>query len=218
MKINKTIPSLIALLILNTLCTAPDPHTKVKVNEIRVDTDSLKMLLEEVYANDQEIRQRYMQVRNSQGQGPALNKLNTEMMQVDSLNLSIVENFLSCYGFPSSGQFGENAPKSIFYVVQHSPLETQLKHYDMLKKAMQSGDVPGRAFAMFEDRVRMGLGQAQMYGTQISCKRVGDEMPCSLHELALPEVVDSLRAAIGLGPLAEYLDKMGVNDARFNPK
>ena len=65
---------------------------------------------------------------------------------------------------------------------------------------MEAGEASARDQAYLEDRVRIFSGQPQLYGTQFMYDK--DELkPQPIED---PEHLDERRAAVGLGPFAEY--------------
>lgn len=195
-------------------CTKGD---EVIENQITVDTDSLSKVLQFVYERDRDVRNDYRNARIEHGEGtPVFYAAQDSMFRADKANQTIIEEFISCYGYPTKERFGKYGPRAAFLVLQHSPMEAQRKYYHLVKESADSGNLRMSSFALFEDRMRMRLGYPQIYGSQIDCQRVSETMQCRLFPLAAQDKVDSLRATVGLGPLGEYLSKMGVLDNRFN--
>ncbi|MGH3392464.1 MAG: DUF6624 domain-containing protein [Actinomadura sp.] len=71
-----------------------------------------------------------------------------------------------------------------------------------LREAVAAGDAAPRNLACLEDRCRINAGQPQIYGTQVVGHSDGELVPAELEDAAR---VDERRAAVGLGPIAEYL-------------
>lgn len=63
------------------------------------------------------------------------------------------------------------------------------------------GEVDSEHVAYLTDRVLVGEGKPQRYGTQLENKD-GNLTPYPLED---PETVDERRRAVGMSPLAEYL-------------
>jgi hypothetical protein len=57
--------------------------------------------------------------------------------------------------------------------------------------------------AYLDDRCRCNADRPQLYGTQIALADDGAIVPVPMAE---PETVDERRSAVGLEPLADYLD------------
>jgi uncharacterized protein DUF6624 len=70
----------------------------------------------------------------------------------------------------------------------------------VIESEAKQGEVSAANVAMIFDRVRVHQGRQQRYGTQFEVKN-GELMPDATEKLA---TVDSLRASVGLPPMAEY--------------
>lgn len=85
----------------------------------------------------------------------------------DSINLNKIEKILSENGWPSVENIGKKGVETVFLVLQHSDLKTQLKYLSLIKKAAEEGNIDMQNFAMFIDRIELRKGKKQIYGTQI---------------------------------------------------
>ncbi|MEB0137703.1 hypothetical protein QN363_01570 [Undibacterium sp. CCC2.1] len=122
---------------------------------------------------------------------------------IDASNMGRLAEIIEQYGWPGARLVGIQASQNAFLVLQHANLEDQQKYLPLLRDAVDKNDALASELAMLEDRVRIGLGLAQLYGTQISSD--GTLMPVDDHAQ-----VDRRRAALGLIPLAEYLKLSGT--------
>jgi len=121
----------------------------------------------------------------------------------DSINLIKVEKILAEYGWLGSDIVGEVGNKTLFLVIQHANLETQVKYLPMIKEAVKNGKAKGSYLASLEDRVLLRQGEKQIYGSQLE----GDYKTklWVLKPMIDPDHVDQRRAEVGLEPIAEYL-------------
>ena len=62
--------------------------------------------------------------------------------------------------------------------------------------------------ALMEDRILMGEGEPQIYGSQL--RGSGPNGEFELWKIKDPEYVNQRRAEVGLGPLEEYVARWGV--------
>ena len=78
----------------------------------------------------------------------------------------------------------------------------------MMREAVQMKKASGSSLALLEDRVALGEGRKQTYGSQIGF----DESSGKYYVLPLedPDKVDQRRASVGLGPLADYVKRWDV--------
>jgi hypothetical protein len=87
--------------------------------------------------------------------------------------------------------------------VQHADhdREFQRQCLQLLQAAVAAGDSRPIELAYLTDRVRVGEGRPQVYGTQLTLVD-GELVPQPIEDEAH---VDERRGAIGLEPLAEYI-------------
>ena len=72
-----------------------------------------------------------------------------------------------------------------------------------MREAVNKGNANASSLALLEDRVALGQGKRQIYGSQVHTDRETKEMYVA--PLVDPENVDKRRAEVGLGPLADYV-------------
>lgn len=130
------------------------------------------------------------------------------MFQTDSTNLILVKQILDKYGWPGPEVIGPNGATTLFLAIQHSDQATQEKYLPLMRTAVKEGKAERTELALLEDRILIGQGKKQIYGTQL----IYDQKTNThvLQPLENPDHVDERRRAIGLGPLADYLASFGV--------
>jgi len=121
----------------------------------------------------------------------------------DSINLIKVEKILADYGWLGADIVGEPGNKTLFLVIQHANLQTQIKYLPMLREAVKNGKTKGSALATMEDRVLLRKGEKQIYGSQLEGDYKTKQYIVS--PMIDPDNVDKRRAEVGLEPIAEYL-------------
>ena len=106
------------------------------------------------------------------------------------------------YGWPRRSLVGDTAASAAWLIVQHSPVsEFQEQMLSILETEATRGEVSPADVATLRDRVRVHQGKPQRYGTQFEMKD-NRLVPNAIAELA---AVDSLRASVGLPPMATYV-------------
>lgn len=162
-------------------------------------------ILEEVYDNDQAAREWTKGM--SSLTADEIEAYATEMERVDSLNQAIVFEMLDKDGWPSN--LSNKANQAIWIVIDHSDLAFQRKYLYLVKEKAEECILEKADYAILNDRVLMGEGKPQIYGTQIKMNAtiVDDEiaMQFFLWPVENPIVLDSLRNTMGLSPIKEYL-------------
>ena len=88
-------------------------------------------------------------------------------------------------------------------VLQHATLEEQEKYLPSMKASVRE-NCDASQLAMLTDRVRVGQGKGQLYGSQFERDL---ETGRILKPVDEPELLNQRRLEIGLPPLDEYLKK-----------
>jgi len=128
--------------------------------------------------------------------------------KIDKRNIFRLEEIIARYGWPTKSMVGKEASDSAFLIVQHADLSYQKKYFPLLKEAALRNEARPDHVAMMEDRMLMGEGKKQIYGTGLKTDDVTKEL--KLWPIENEEEVDARRRAVGLPPMAEYLKMMGL--------
>lgn len=170
---------------------------------------SLMAQLDSIHKLDQHYRQQMSKIEKKYGaQSEEFITLLLQIEETDSLILIEVEKILDEHGWLGADVIGEQGNKTLFLVIQHSDLETQLKYLPMMREAVQLGNARKIDFALFEDRIAMRQGKRQIYGSQIS--KNYDTGEIYVWPLIEPEKVNERRAEVGLGPIEDYVKRLGI--------
>ncbi len=128
------------------------------------------------------------------------------MARGDSTRSLWLRDMVAKYGWPTRALVGDSAAKAAWLILQHTEIagfqEAMLPRLD---SAAARGEMPKQDVALLTDRVRVGQGKGQLYGSQFSLKD-GQLVADSIDDLAH---VDERRAAIGLPPMTEYTKTLG---------
>ena len=166
-------------------------------------------ILEEVYDKDQAAREWTYGITSISADEYIM--YSTEMSRVDSLNRIIVFDILDKEGWPAN--LSEKANQAIWIVIDHSDADNQKKYLPLVKQKSEEGVLNKVDYAILNDRVLMKDGKPQIYGTQIklSAVYIGEDLTTQffLWPVENPEALDSLRNAIGLPPIKDYLQVTG---------
>lgn len=135
-------------------------------------------------------------------------RLTTIMKKQDSINLIKVVNILNSVGWPAPEVVGQKGSNTPFWIIQHAGIDTQVKYLPLVRRAVSDGKVSGENLALLEDRVLLGTGKRQLYGTQIGGNIVTNEF--YVMPLNDPDNVDKRRASIGLEPLSQYITDWNI--------
>jgi hypothetical protein len=126
----------------------------------------------------------------------------------DSLNLLSISHILDERGWLGEEVVGPEGQLTFFLVLQHADLATQLKYLPMIQKAVANGTARPDQLALLEDRIALGQGEPQIYGSHISVDEATGAYFIS--PIRDPEHVDERRSRIGMGPLAGFVGAYGL--------
>ena len=174
---------------------ASEHHIK---REIKLDKELIKQL-NDIYKADQFYR----------------NKVHTgyrnfpRMAASDSINQIKVKKILDQRGWLSPEIIGERGSTTLFLVIQHSDIETQLKYLPMMREAVMKGSAKGNDLALLEDRVALGQGKKQIYGSQIWKNKETNQYYVA--PLVDPENVNKRRKEVGLLNMEDYVRRWNID-------
>lgn len=126
----------------------------------------------------------------------------TRMKAIDTSNTERMRAIVRQYGWPGPRLVGRDGTEAAFLLVQHADHTFQKEVLPLVEKAYKRGELSGQSYALLLDRVLVGEGKKQVYGTQAKLKG-GEFVPDPIEEEGN---VDKRRAEVGLPPLAEYLE------------
>lgn len=160
-------------------------------------------ILDTVFTEDQSYRMQLDGVESKYGRdSKEVKELWKTIQEKDSINLIKVLAILDKYGWLGPQEVGPQGNQTLFLVIQHSELPVQQKYLPMMRDAVKKGKAQPSALALLEDRVALGEGKKQIYGSQIGMDKNGKAYVSPLED---PDNVDKRRAEVGLGPLADYV-------------
>ena len=149
---------------------------------------------------DQDVRNRMTPADYTNPESP----LHIEMRETDAENTARIVEIVEAYGWPTPEMVGADGVNAAFLLVQHAGSEVQEQMLPLVEEAYHAGDLPGQSYAMLLDRVLVfSRGEPQVYGTQSTFNAEGELV---LSPVADEEALDERRAAVGLSPIAEYIE------------
>ena len=106
-----------------------------------------------------------------------------------------MKEIITEYGWPGETLVGTMGAQAAWLLVQHADhdREFQKRCYQLLESAVKKGEARAQHLAYLTDRICVGDGVSQIYGTQLE------------YPITDPEHVDERRAAVGLVSLAAYI-------------
>ncbi|MBI5538528.1 MAG: hypothetical protein HY951_00580 [Bacteroidia bacterium] len=167
-----------------------------------------KEILDSIYNSDQKYRNMLDSIfqkygKESEEYKGIWNKININ----DSINLTKVISILDKYGWLGDNLVGKKGNSALFLVIQHSDLKTQEKYKPMMENAVKNGQASAASFALLTDRIEMGKGKPQIYGSQVQGNRTNGY---KLYPIFDEINVNIRRKEVGLQPLEEYLKQWNI--------
>ena len=168
---------------------------------------NLDSLLRNVRESDQSARLAMIELtRSDQLDIDAVLAAQTKIEEVDSTNQVIVARLLDS-GWPQG--LSEEANNAIWLVIDHAPIDYQLRYMPLIKEQVATGAISKSDYATLFDRVCMRQGAPQRYGTQTVQRRSTESnAPIYIWPIENPRKLNRLRRAMGLSPIKRYLQQV----------
>lgn len=207
---------LFSVLICVVLSALPALATYVQETSAAIKLNKeLQSELLKIGADDQRYREaieQHLLKMSAAGNATASDEYRAVLQQQDELdrsNIVKLEKIILQHGWPGKSLVGEAASKAAFLILQHADPIYKKRYFPQLKAAAAQGEARASDVAMMEDRILMGDGKKQRYGTQLhSGPQTGGKI--ELYPIEDEASVDARRAAVGLPPMAEYLKHFGL--------
>ena len=171
--------------------------------------DSIKAILDTVYIEDQEIRKKTKEIIEKYSWGSKELKTHWKKIdEIDSINEIKVFNILDEYGWLGEEKIGWQGNLSFFLIIQHSSQKKQEKYLPLIQDAVNKGNADPSSLALLEDKVSVGKGEKQKYGSQV--KRNIETGEYYILPLEDPDNIDKRRKDVGLSEYSVYLSYYGL--------
>jgi hypothetical protein len=127
---------------------------------------------------------------------------------VDLSNSAWLKDDLKANGWPRISTSGAAADGAAFLIAQHADFDPafQAQVLDQLSALLPAKETQPQNYALLYDRVAVGAGRLQRYGSQGRCTSPGTWSPWPIED---PANLDARRAAVGLTREATYAATMG---------
>ena len=126
------------------------------------------------------------------------------MSLIDGANTRRMHQIVDRYGWPGKTLVGEDGARAAFQLLDHADRDTafQRRCLRLLREAVAQGEATKRDLAYYTDRVLVGQGRKQLYGTQCSMK----DTLVVFYAIEDSANIDKRRAEVGLYPLSVHVD------------
>ncbi len=123
------------------------------------------------------------------------------MEAADAKNRPEVLRIFDQYGWVTNSLAGKDAAHDFWLLVQHQTAEIQQRLLPAMEKAAKDGNASMTDYAYLYDRVQMGLGKPQRWGTRTKCEN-GKPV---LYAVDDPTGLDTRRKELFMMPIGDYL-------------
>jgi hypothetical protein len=124
-----------------------------------------------------------------------------KMVEVDKQNQEALRRLIDTYGWPSAELVGYQGVANCWVLVQHASYALMKETLPAMKAAAERGELAPGNVALTIDRVLVGEGKKQLYGSQFKQTPAGEMQAEPIED---PEHLDERRSQMGLGPFEEY--------------
>ncbi len=126
----------------------------------------------------------------------------TEMVRIDQENRQWLKGVIEEHGWPGKSMVRTDGAHAAWLLVQHADDDRPFqKRCLALMQAANEGEVAGMDIGYLVDRVRVGEGKKQLYGTQV--QQVDGRWV--VRNVEDPEHLNQRRATLGMPSIEEYL-------------
>lgn len=140
---------------------------------------------------------------------PQMKALLERQGPIDEANTRRLVAIIEEAGWPGRSVAGDSGSFAAFLILQHADIKYQKQYLPLVRKAAAEGELRADLFAMLEDRVLMGEGKKQIYGTQLKPNAKGGYEFYPIDDV---KNVDERRARVGLPPIGEAARQWGIQD------
>ena len=127
---------------------------------------------------------------------------------IGSRNTARMKVIIRAHGWPGADLVGWDGTEAAFTLVQHADHSFQKKLLPLMQKEYGAGNLSGPNYALFTDRVLVGDGKPQVYGSQSTPFDQWKDGQPVLYPIEDEANVDKRRAEVGLSSLAEYREML----------
>ena len=131
-------------------------------------------------------------------------ELLSRMAAIDARNTARLQAIVEEHGWPGPDLVGTDGAGSASLLLQHASHDVQRALLPLVEAGYREGRVPGNRYAELLDRVLVGEGRLQVYGTQAEPFAAWIDGEPALAPIEDGANVDARRAEVGLMPLVEY--------------
>lgn len=150
------------------------------------------------------MRDEDQRIRRAWIANPKDEAIKAESKVIDERNVARVTAIIDQFGWPTPAMVGQKGSAAAWLIIQHAPLSVQEKYLEAMKTAAKHHDLSWALVATTIDRVLIGQGKLQLYGTQYDTTS-GHFAPLPIED---PAQLDARRRQAGMTTMADYDEVM----------
>jgi hypothetical protein len=177
---------------------------------------ALAKLIDSLYVIDQQVQTDIMEANKNGASPEKMQELFAFQFETFKKHIPIVKKIVAENGYPTIELVGKESSNHFFLLVQHADadLEFQGQMLKFIKEEVKKSNVQGSNFAYLTDRVLLGQGKSQLFGSQLEYNQQGNALA---RNLAKPKTVNKRRSKYGMESLEAYLQKASDFHKQMNP-
>ena len=196
------------VLIVAFLVGAPNLQQDT-ADETKCENPELRRELLERVERDQSARRALIERMQKTGQDKVdpqqMQEIMKELHKVDSENRQWLKEIVDESGWPGKTKVKKDGAHAAWLLVQHADADREFQKKCLkLMEALEPGEVAPIDIAYLTDRVLVGEGKKQRYGTQAEMK----DGKAVLKPVEDRENLNKRRAALKLDPIEDYLKQI----------
>ncbi len=196
----------VLLLLIWIMPGSPPPKEASKQDEpAPISKPELRQELGDMVKEDQKARFKMIEMmRQSPASSEEMTAILKELRAIDRKHTQRMKEIVKQHGWPTRSMVGADGAQNAWLLVQHADHDRAFQSHclELMKLLLDQGEVSKSNFAYLTDRVLIGEGKPQRYGTQLHTV-AGELVPQKMED---PERVDERRKEMGMEPLAKYLE------------
>jgi len=132
------------------------------------EIENVKIELDYIFKKSLELRKDVRSTALKYGfESPQMDSLNNIITSFDKSSLIKVIDIVDEYGWLGISQIENMANQALYLTIQHAQSnEVRIKYFPLLKASAEKGDSNLADMATMHDRILVGKGESQLYGTQ----------------------------------------------------
>lgn len=190
-----------------------EEHTNFPQGDL-LDVEYVQSILSYMYEIDQDVRVEFLQdlqIHGVKGRDLQHNELAMLVNEVGAFHLNIMKQILAVHGWITISRFGVDADYQAWLLIQHNDGDLFFKAgcLFLLTELVEQGETNAQNYAYLYDRVSLGFGLKQKYGTQFMVTEDKEIVLCP-YEGSF-EDLNARREKIGvMQSVAEYIELLGL--------